>query len=201
MSCYNFEYFIKDFVERTNKNLLNYNNELGYEVTQLVNSLFGLLIVPNEKYKYRGKDNGVSEYTLSKAPGYDDIRKLIGVLKESNKYANTYPNQNYNTDRFLVSNFLNHMRNSLAHSGNKGLHFLPFEENKEISGIIFYDRDEVNHTNGIFCAELNIHQIRILTNALYKMYKEPLDNRNHEERREEYKSKIAECREFLKNNS
>ena len=59
MSGYNYENFIKEFTDRTMENYNRIKNGCigaqaeSYEVTQLINSLFGLLIVPNEKYKYR----------------------------------------------------------------------------------------------------------------------------------------------------
>lgn len=95
MGAYNYEHFISDFVYRTRKNhmkiLQRYEEHESqrYEVTQLINSLFGLLIVPNEKYKYRKNGNGVSDYYLKKTEEYDGILEFIGEIKNNRRYYNS----------------------------------------------------------------------------------------------------------------
>lgn len=66
MSGYNMEYFIADFADRTLANLeqvermkragqFEFNSpgktEKLYEVTQLINSFLGLVVLPTEKFK------------------------------------------------------------------------------------------------------------------------------------------------------
>lgn len=200
MSAYSYEVFIREFVRRTKVNhriILNRyeeNPKLKYEVTQLINSLFGLLIVPNEKYKYRKSGKGVAENYLKNMSEYDEILEIIQELKKSGKYYNSYKKKGHE-----VSDFINHMRNSLAHSGEKGLHFLPFEEGKEITGIIFYDTDKEYGGNSEFCVEMTIEEIRMLSESIADMYSKIESEEEAEEKRKHYEAEIARCRSLMAN--
>lgn len=82
---------VLDFARRTKKNLefvesyvhskpLDSNVEV-YEVTQLINSLLGLLVFPQQKFY-----NDLPKKTLSelKAEGWPDVRVIEGKLREDN---------------------------------------------------------------------------------------------------------------------
>ena len=166
MSSYNFDNFIKDFSERTIRNMeIIDSTPESYEVTQVINSLFGLLIVPNERYRFENdRDNG-NERVLEDTKVYKSIYAMIGSLVDEKRLYNDY-NDYKDRFRFRVSGFIKHLRNSLAHSGNKKIHFTPINENKEIKSVIFYDSD-----NGYeFCTELTIEEIRKLGKMISEMY-------------------------------
>ena len=95
MAGYNFSRFISDFGNRTIDNQKRIDalreedrkngmqedelNEKHHEVTQVINSLFGLLIVPFERYKYNRSSQAVSmrERDMQDTPEYYKIAKLI----------------------------------------------------------------------------------------------------------------------------
>lgn len=96
MSEYSKE-FVKDIARRTNENLRNYHG--AYDVTQLINSAIGLLIIPHEKYYARIDNSFISSHMLS------DMRKSIR--------QNTYPEE---TKEIELRDIVKHIRNGIAHS-------------------------------------------------------------------------------------
>ncbi len=170
MSCYDYKLFVKTFIHRTNHNLQVINDiqskENVFEFTQLINSLFGLLIVPFERYQYDyNNSKGMSENDLKLyQPEYDEIVKIINDTENNNKLFNTYKYHK----KYIVSDFLKHLRNSLAHSGNGRLYFLNDEE--KLNGVLFYDTDNPNNPKEEFCVELDLLQIQRLIKHLSKMY-------------------------------
>lgn len=199
MSGYNYENFIKEFTDRT---MENYNiikdGYIGtqvesYEVTQLINSLFGLLIVPNEKYKYRKNGKGAKENTLKRTESYKEIEQFIERKKGEGCLYNDYDEQ----DQHKVSDFIRHMRNSLSHSGNGGLHFLPIQENKDIEGVIFYDNDEEYGGKHQFCLELCNEEIFELAKLISEMYSTIESYKDSKEKIEEYENEISRLRGLL----
>ena len=89
--------FVKDIIRRTNENLNNYQGD--YDVTQLINSAIGLLIIPHEKYYSRIDNTFVSTSMLH------EIRNSIK--------NNTYPRE---TDEIELRDIVKHIRNGIAHS-------------------------------------------------------------------------------------
>ena len=71
MGIYNIEVFLNEFSSRTIKNLKFIDDHVGYsdvfEVTQLINSLLGLIIIPVEKYKrnYLVNDTRLKEVSIA----------------------------------------------------------------------------------------------------------------------------------------
>ena len=200
MGAYNYEHFICDFVYRTKKNhmkiLQRYEEDESqrYEVTQLINSLFGLLIVPNEKYKYKRNRNGVTERYLQTTDEYEEILEIINELKSKNKYYNSY------NDYHEVSDFIRHMRNSLAHSGNQGIHFLPCQEGHKITSVIFYDNDEEHGGRSEFCVELTIEEIRELSKSISDMYLRIEETaEDNKEKKKIYMQEIDYYRKLMEN--
>lgn len=198
MGTYNYEHFVRDFIYRTriNKNIIQHryeeNPKKKYEVTQLINSLFGLIIVPNEKYKFKRNEEITKEETLEiiSEDEYNNILEFIEEIKDSGKYYNTYE------DKYPVSDFIKHLRNSLAHSGEHGLHFVPLSEAQEITGVIFYDTDRYH--NHEFCVELTISEIIDLSEIISDMYSK-VDEKNAEKNRKEYEEEIERLRALFKN--
>ena len=90
--------FAIDFAERTKKNLELLNNS-SYDVTQLINSLVGLLIIPRD-YGFRHINDNLIEPELRNAV-------LQGVQ------MNTYPSE------ISLNSVLTHMRNAVCHSRMK----------------------------------------------------------------------------------
>lgn len=192
MGNYNYEYFICEYIQRTKEIRDIVIDKTGdrYKATLLINSLFGLLIVPNEKYKYKNR-NGVSEETLSKHPGYQGINKLVNKLKnEPQHYKNTYGDDK----RYKVYNFLRHLRNALAHSGNGGIYFLPIKENTEIQSVLFYDKEEQHQ----FCVELDIPTLEKLTNNIALMYSSIDSNQETDEnKKQQYIKEVEEKKKLF----
>ncbi len=182
MSGYNMEYFIYDFAKRTmsNKSIVDaivkgephysYN---AYEVTQLINSLLGLVIMPAEKYKKSRRAESKVFQECNK--------KIIDILKrceEQKRYRNDY------SGKYSVFEVISHLRNSIAHGGNEGLHFYPVQEGGDsvITGVIFYDsqyeinekrKDEYKLPEGEvaeFCLSLQLDELEDLVEAISKLY-------------------------------
>ena len=109
-----YEKFKRDFIIRTKENLLKITEQNGYEVTQLINSSIGLLIVPEQKF-YNEIDNSfVNEATLN---------EINLCIDSKNKMS--------------LKEIVRHLRNSISHSRIK------FEnDNGKISKILFEDRVE-----------------------------------------------------------
>ncbi|MDD5900751.1 MAG: HEPN family nuclease [Lachnospiraceae bacterium] len=191
MGMYSVDTFISDFATRTMDNLkCVQEHNSRYEVTQLINSLFGLLIVPNEKFKYRSDNPQKVPDKVFKAESkfYDKLKCEFGRLERENRYYNNYPTKE------LVSEIITRFRNALAHSGKEGLHFLPMEEGREISSIIFYDTDNSGHE---FCAQLSIEEIRKITMWISKMYQE-IEMKLPEVTIEQYKKQLAKYQRIMR---
>ncbi len=119
MSKYPEAGFLKEFVRRTQYNLsiienLSAENNDGYEVTQLLNSMFGMLILPKEKYweKLSGIKNS-------------QVKVFAKISKDKE-----IPNMNY-------QEFIKKMRNCVAHPAK--MQFVQ-DEKSEISAMKFIDR-------------------------------------------------------------
>lgn len=203
MSCYNYTHFIKQFADRTSENLriidsFSHDPESN-EVTQLINSFLGLLVVPSERYKESNEEKEREENTLKRnsPEGYKNIKNMTIQLKEQKKLFNDY---GY-AKKYPVCDFIHHLRNAVCHSGNKTLIFTPIEENKEIQTVIFYD----TYTNPYgkkyeFCVELTIEQIRNLISEISKMYI-AVENAEAKDIQKEYEASILRYRELMKKKS
>lgn len=210
MAGYDYAKFVGDFGKRTleNNEIINdlrsqdisdkKKSEIEienkhHEVTQLINSLFGMIIVPYEKYKFDTSDqdgsNSIGENDLKKTQEYYKIAKIIINLEKRGELYNSYK------DRYLVSGFIKHLRNALAHSGDDGMHFTPVEKKRVIKSIIFYDNDGAKE----FCVELSIGRIRALMNLIYSMY-EKIENMKEHDDLTAYKAVVESKRNLMKSN-
>ena len=176
------EYFISDFAQRTKTNLeiINEMEELSpqkpYEVTQLINSLLGLVVLPYEKFKnWEEKKNNAMEAVEK------NIWDLLEACEADNRYFNSFDDRHSKK----VLEFINHIRNAVSHSGKMGLHFYPIVEggDTKITHIIFYDSDygirlKWNKKNPKkahieakeFCLKLTINEAREMANYISDLY-------------------------------
>ena len=167
MSSYNYECFVKDFGDRTLKNYVNYHGE--YEVTQLINSMLGLIIVPYELYSFHGHTNqNIEEDILSRTSYYESVRNIIIRLMGQgriryDKYQSTHDYMP------KVTPLLMRLRNCLAHPGN-GIRFYPVAEGagNVITDVYFIDDTPDNS----FVLKIRIEELRELTFEIAKMYSE-----------------------------
>jgi hypothetical protein len=194
MSGYNMEQFLGDFAKRTVKNMnyiFNHTEEGNlFEVTQLINSLLGLIIIPAEAYKRKVKDVQLKHCAPTE---YKNTYNLIKQCVEENRYYCDYP-KNTNTimrgNEHSVVDFITHIRNAVAHGGNKGIHFFPLEEHGRITSVYFYDNDEItkNESENVhqFCIKLSVAEVKILAQYISKMYFsfEKTDKKAKEKRKE-----------------
>lgn len=171
--------FIDELATRTIENYdyikNNCKNEGLYEVTQLINSLYCLIVVPEEIFGNKpvaGKPILNTEFAsyekrLKKYSPYHELAELISKLGEKNriKYASI---DEYSADS-PVSCFLYHMRNALCHDG---IGFLPItnEKNKnEISDIIFRTKSMTSN-NVTFMAVLSVEQLEAIARIIASFY-------------------------------
>ena len=90
--------FIKDYISRTKTNYTQLKNG-PYEVTELINSMVGFLILPKEALKGKITDTLIQESTLL------EVQKCIRL----NTYSKPMPNDN-------LDQICKHMRNAVAHN-------------------------------------------------------------------------------------
>lgn len=90
--------FIKDYIFRTKENYKKLKNG-PYEVTQLINSMVGFLILPKEALNGKITDTLIQKSTLL------EVQKCIRL----NTYSKPMPNDN-------LEQICRHMRNAVAHN-------------------------------------------------------------------------------------
>lgn len=170
MSAYNIEYLLADFSNRTIDNLKFVENNANafnvFEVTQLINSLLGLIIIPVESVK----QTQINDYKLEKSSSddYYKIKELISKCNEEKRLYTDYTGER--SESLEVSRFIRHLRNSIAHGGNHGIRFYPINESQNISHIIFYDDNTMTGGNNEFCVKLSIQEIRTIVFSVSKLY-------------------------------
>ena len=208
MSGYVFQDFVKDFTERTRQNMTVidaiYNehsdnpNKKVYEVTQVINSLFGMIILPYEKYK-----NQVIESEYLDDPSYKGIREIINELERGNEteklIRSTYAED---SKEIGVFSFIRHLRNALAHSGDGRLNFNLANKSKDrIKAAYFMDRYENKYGNiSYFCCRLTVNQIRrlcLLIPTLYKTLEESISENERDRLFQEHTKHMTHLDDFL----
>lgn len=130
--------FIQDFIKRTKENYEKVKDG-PYEVTQLINSAIGLLIIPKEYEKANESENEKKMKNRNKTIQISDdfvdeslLNKMISCVDD--KYKN-------NLD---LAELVRHLRNGIAHSR---IDFMPGETslrepNNHIGKVIIEDRDK-----------------------------------------------------------
>ncbi|MGN1193477.1 MAG: HEPN family nuclease [Dorea sp.] len=208
MARYNTEHYLASFAKRTAENLefVNVNaKESGlFEVTQLINSLLGLIVIPVEAYKCT-KNDAINDNKLKELSkdDFECIDKLLDTCQKEKRLFCDYGNWNgERNDRVSVSKFIIHLRNALAHGGNNGIHFYPMQESEKIEEVIFYDNDKSWHKNNIheFCVKLSIEEIQNLVKAISNLYCK-FEDKDEEigSKKEKYEKDIG-CLEYLMKN-
>lgn len=174
MSGYIFQEFVKDFSGRTRQNMRVIDaiydehsddpEKKVYEVTQVINSLFGMIIVPYEKFK-----DQINKSEYADINSYKEIKKLIHELDRNKFLRSTYPGD---SEEVGVFSFIGHLRNALAHSGNGRLNFYPVNSKKDnIKAVYFMDRYEnQNGRISYFCCRLSVKRIRKLCELIPSLY-------------------------------
>ncbi len=157
-----YKVFVKDFVERTLHNLefLEKKHESGqyevYEFTQLVNSLLGLLVIPQQREYNRIDDSFIDEQILE---------KLQGAI-----VRNDYARESNSHNNFKI--ILKHMRNAIAHGR------LDFAgKNNVISQITFKDKSR-HKIPRFFVISMDIEILREFVNDFAQKLLQK--NLNHE---------------------
>jgi hypothetical protein len=205
------EYFISDFAERTKTNLeiineiaaSSFRDRKAFEVTQLINSFLGLVVLPNEKFKNWEKKKSPEMKSTE-----DKIWNLLKKCESDHRYFNTFSDK----DSRKAQSFIKHIRNSVSHSGNMGLHFFPIIEggDSNITHIIFYDsnysylmqrnwndQEKAHYNAKEFCLKLTIKEAGDLAKYIADLYclveKVPGEDKN-------YTSKIRALDTLLKEN-
>lgn len=164
--------FEKEFAKRTLANLhfideeIKKRHRLGiddrdihdvFEVTQLINSFVGMIILPKETF-YRNL-RGYSRFLSPKA-------KLLldNLANDPRKYSSTYTYEHRGEqirEQLTPKNLSRHFRNAIAHNN---LEILPQDYTGEgkVTGFVFKDS---NNYGEEFRLELTIDEIRILLEA------------------------------------
>lgn len=120
------QFFVKEFTKRTLHILNEYNGK--YDVTIMINSAVGLLVVPKEVYF---KNNKFPDSVVNK----DLLTKLQSCIQ-----VNLYDGKQ-NTDNSLYT-IIRHMRNSVAH-GRMTIHVKDtniHSQMADIETVEFYDK-------------------------------------------------------------
>ena len=178
--CY--EEFFREYKQNNSQQFNNTFERDGethfYEVTSLINSLYGLVIMPVEKF---------NDPSIIQANSKIDqaVQNTINNCKQGQRYYSKDNQEN-------TSNFLRHIRNALAHGGNHGIHFYSIGEGQEqqIGGIIFVDYDK--YKQKLWCIKLTIQELQNLTKEIYSFFCTTPDSRN-------YRKRISNLENFLSN--
>lgn len=189
---YNINSFVEDYMKRTLNNLhLIASSSGGFEVTQLMNSLVGLVVLPIQFFKYDkyDEDAGLSETQMQELDpiAFKNIKDLYNNLVKSNRFKTNYHIS------VPVTFLIRHLRNSLCHIGENRVLFAGNGE--ELESIIFYD--ENTDENKKVCFELTKAELDKLVNDIFLIYSKARTSRCYTEKK--YKELIDEKRKYMGN--
>lgn len=157
-----------------------------YEVTQLINSLMGIAVLPYEMHKEYFKSVDEEKYTeenkgkslkdiqesIKKSAPYVNLGEYIKCLYDNKKWYSTYTSDLKKDGRLCedkyVFSFLGHIRNSTCHSGDNAMSILPLSEGKVIEKILFYD----HYNNQEFAMSLSIEELEELIDLIAAFYRD-----------------------------
>ncbi len=178
-----------------------------YEVTQLLLSMYGMLIIPYEKYKKTTKPGKDLPQTLKQTCYYDSLKRKTKELKTAGRYRNTYSNTNDES----VYQFIRHLRNAVSH---EGIHFLPLAsgQTEQIEEIIFYDyiaektddqnnkiRYVFNSSPERFCVKISVEELKEFIEQVTGMYSQIGECFDVDDEKR-YNQAVKDCNDFLGNN-
>ena len=166
------ENFDASFIYRTSENLKSYNGK--YEFTMLLNSLLGLIVVPNESKELR---DFTFDFWNKKLTDFDVLKQIfannsVRVLKKTEEIEQrkffwlTETNNERPIDDVSVEEFLTRMRHSIAHFG-----IIPLskpESKSEWCGVILQNFREDEVKNFEVCLMEN--EIKIFSNFIADKY-------------------------------
>ena len=126
---------------------------------------------------YKIKDKEIKKISPE---DYKIIMDLVNKCESEQRFYSDYERERDTSGRIYVSNFINHIRNAIAHGGNNGIHFYPVSESENITNIIFYDNNEISakkaaqHGKSVdineFCINLSVFELKVLVNAISGLY-------------------------------
>lgn len=151
MSFPSTSHFDISFIERTRANLEKYKGD--YDFTMLINSLLGLLIIPNEciikgekQFKYDFLNKNLTEFNALKRVFNSDKFDFIdgGVVKQEQRFY--WISNNSGCERAAkevkLGEFIRRMRNGFAHFG-----YTPLKTEGSWSGIIISNKPKNKEVN------------------------------------------------------
>jgi len=138
------------FIKRTKELLSNYQGDLDF--TMLVNSLIGLIMVPNEVKIKNSKEFSFDFYTHS----LDTFRPIKEIISGANVRLYNEVGKEYEQRKFfyktklgelplnaiLLGDFIRRIRNGIAHFG-----FTPVIADKKWIGLIIRNHNKSNELN------------------------------------------------------
>lgn len=194
---------IQEFIKRTQENLAVINDLADdqsqgrrvNEVTQLINSLYGVAVLPYEFFAERSNDKkkkpknafGCALLTPEGIKGEPETGKIWNIIKKA-KHRSTYegedsaeeiaskdkPDETATKEAkgSVVCSFLYHMRNALAHSGNGTVLFWSENEGDPIQSVLFYDerKRKGREKRERYCIELDIPTLCELKDHIAALY-------------------------------
>lgn len=143
-----------------------------FEVTQLLNSLMGIAVLPYEMHSELFDSEGDDIDSIKASIEYDRLLDYILSLYEEGKWITTYNSDlrhsKVNEDK-IVFGFLRHLRNAVCHSGNDSMSLLPLSEGTVIEEILFYDHiDKVPDQE--FAMRLSVDELTKLVKCVSDFY-------------------------------
>ena len=186
--------YISELARRTWENykfIKNIADEDGnrsvYEVTQLINSMYCMLVVPQQVFGMYTKDvmpELQRKETNLKNKSTEDYNKLLDIVEELNNQGRIYYNewQKEKKEKSPVCTLIYSLRNALCHNG---VGFMPVDSNligrpdNTITDIVFEtryypQRDELGNPIGegdvSFIAKIEIETLEHLIESISKVY-------------------------------
>ena len=205
--------FIEELVIRSLDNYdyikSNCKKEGLSEVTQLINTMYCTLVVPEEIFVFKPKDLededkrlrhpfGVREKRMKSYEEYQELLKFINMMKEQNRI------KFLSEDRFVqespVSCLLYNIRNSLCHEGVGFLPIVSKSTNKnEITDVIF-EAKSLNGDKVKFISVFSVAQLERfvqLVSALFVKIEEGRSTSNNEKYRKYYQKLEKDVEAYL----
>lgn len=163
-----------------------------YEVTQLLNSLMGIAVLPYEMHKEyfqrvdeerqseanRGNGYQENQDSVKSCPEYKALLAYIMQLHEDDKWKSTYKRDlqdDHVNENNIVFRFLRHMRNVTCHSGDDAISILPLDDGQVITDVMFYDKfeskdDTANPKVEEFAMWLSVSELKDLVFKISEFY-------------------------------
>ena len=165
-------------------------NDNLYEVTQLLNSLMGIAVLPYEMHKEyfknlndesgmsdanRGKTRKEIREEVRETDAYDELFELIMEFYKEGQWKSTYSSDldiyNHIKEDTIVFGFLEHLRNAACHSGDNAIIILPLDDGEIIEEILFYDRHDKHGVKQEFAMRLSVAELKQLVPKVAEFYR------------------------------